>query len=146
MLLQIVTRHLDTYFNKQSPEKIRYRRIHPLLEDTGVILSTLAAMSHPDDAASSEAAFASAAGHLHERYLVEVPHQSAERCGLDRIKAALAAYAHASPVVKKHFLEACSLSVMADEGVSSREAELIRAVADSIGCPIPPFVRAARRV
>jgi hypothetical protein len=35
---------------------------------------------------------------------------------------------------------------MADEGVSSREAELIRAVGDAIGVPIPPFVLAARRI
>ena len=27
-----------------------------------------------------------------------------------------------------------------------REAELIRAVGDAIGVPIPPFVRAARRI
>ena len=27
--------------------------------------------------------------------------------------------------------------------LSSNEAELIRAIADAIGCPIPPFVRTA---
>lgn len=146
MLLQIVTRHLDVHFEKKRPEKIRHHRFHPLLEDAGVVLSTLAALSHPSDEASAAAAFTAATARLRERYFVEVAHQPAAACGLDRIKVALANLAHASPVLKKHFLEACSLSVMADEGVSSREAELIRAVADAIGCPIPPFVRAARRI
>ena len=146
MLLQIVTRHLDTSFRRRRPDRIRFRRIHPLLEDSGVILSTLAAMSHPGDSTAGELAFAGAARHLRERYLVEPPHSSPESCGLERIKEAIEHFALASPINKKHFLEACSLSVMADGCVSSGEAELIRAVADAIGCPIPPFVRTAKRV
>ena len=146
MLLQIVTRHLDAFFEKKRPENIRYQRLNPLLEDAGVVLSTLAAMSHPDDETRAVGAFAAATARLRERYFVEISHQPASNCGLDRIKNALEKFAHASPVLKKHFLEACSLSVMADEGVSSREAELIRAVGDAIGVPIPPFVLAARRI
>lgn len=146
MLLQIVTRHLDAFFEKKRPENIRYQRLNPLLEEAGVVLSTLAAMSHPDDETRAVGAFAAATARLRERYFVEISHQPASNCGLHRIKNALEKFAHASPVLKKHFLEACSLSVMADEGVSSREAELIRAVGDAIGVPIPPFVLAARRI
>jgi Zn-dependent protease with chaperone function len=146
MLLQIVTRHLDTVFHRRRPDPIRHRRIQPLAGDAGVILSTLAAMSHPGDEASASAAFAQAANHLRDLHRVETPRQPAEACGLDRIKQALERFALATPVLKKHFLGACSLSVMADEGVSSGEAEMIRAVADAIGCPIPPFVRTAKRV
>jgi len=141
-----VTRHLDTFFHKKRPEAIRFGRIHPLLEDAGVVLSTLAAMSHPGMESDAATAFDRATRHLRSHYLVEVPRQPASACGLERIKQGLERFAHASPVVKKHFLEACSLSVMADEGVSSGEAELIRAVADAIGCPIPPFVRTAKRI
>ena len=86
------------------------------------------------------------AQHLSEKYAVAIPFKSGDQCGLDRIRDALDDFACASPIVKKRLLEACSLSVMADEGVSSREAELIRAVADAIGCPIPPFVRTAKLV
>ena len=32
---------------------------------------------------------------------------------------------------------------MADEQVTSDEAKLIRAIADAVGCPIPPFVKTA---
>jgi hypothetical protein len=35
---------------------------------------------------------------------------------------------------------------MADKGVSSREAELIRAIGDAIGVPVPPFVKAGHRI
>ncbi len=146
MLLRIVTRHLDAFFHRLPPEPIRHKRLDPLLEDAGVILSTLAAMSHPSDEAAAAAAFGQAVAHLGRHCLVAVPRQPASVCNLERIERALDAFSYASPMVKKHLLEACSLSVMEDSGVSSREAELIRAVADSIGCPIPPFVRAAKRV
>lgn len=146
MLLRIVTRHLDTWFHRKPPEPIRYRRFQPLLEDAGVVLTTLAAMSHPDDPSGFESAFAAAADHLREQAGADIRRQPPEACGLERIDRALDRFAEASPIVKKQFLQACSLGVIADEGLSSREAELIRAVADAIGCPIPPFVRRARRV
>ena len=146
MLLQVITRHLDTYFQQRSPEKIKYWKIHPLVDDAGVLLSTLAAMSHPEDEPTTRRAFEAAAARLRQHYLVEIPYKQGGECGLDRIKEVLENFTHASPVVKRNLLEACSISVMADQGVSSREAELIRAVADSIGCPIPPFVRSAKLV
>jgi len=141
MLLQVITRHLDTYFHQRNPEKIKYGKIHPLVDDAGVLLSTLAAMSHPNDEATTRRSFEAAAGRLRQHYSIKVPFKESGECGLDRIKKVLENFAHASPVLKRNLLEACSISVMADQGVSSREAELIRAVADSIGCPIPPFVR-----
>ncbi len=146
MLLQVITRHLETYFHQRNPERIKYWRIHPLLEDAGVLLSTLAAMSHPNNEEATRRAFEEATSRLRQHDPVDIPYKLGKDCGLDRIKIALETFAHASPVVKRNLLEACSVSVMADEGVSSREAELIRAVADSIGCPIPPFVRAAKLV
>lgn len=146
MLLQVITRHLDTYFQQRNPERIKYWKVHPLIDETAVLLSTLAAMSHPNDETATRRAFEAAVTRLRQHYMVEVPFKSGSECGLDRIKEALESFAHASPIVKRNLLEACSVSVVADEGVSSREAELIRAVADSIGCPIPPFVRAAKLV
>jgi Zn-dependent protease with chaperone function len=146
MLQQVITRHLDTYFEKRGPERIRFTRLAPLRDKAGILLSTLAAMSHPEDERAIQTAFSLAAQHLSEKYAVAIPFKSGDQCGLDRIRDALDDFACASPIVKKRLLEACSLSVMADEGVSSREAELIRAVADAIGCPIPPFVRTAKLV
>jgi Zn-dependent protease with chaperone function len=146
MLLGIVTRHLDAHYRQTRPAPIRHHRLQPLLEDAGVVLSTLAAFSHPEDPDEADRAFGQAAGHLRSRYLVEVPRLPAEACGLARIETALAAFAQATPTIKRDFLEACSLSVMADGALGSREAELIRAAADAMGCPIPPFVRTAPRL
>ena len=58
---------------------------------------------------------------------------------LDRIDAALNRFDRAVPMVKKQLLYACAATVFADGDVSNHEAELLRAVADTIGCPVPPY-------
>jgi|GEM_PF-5609834 len=37
---------------------------------------------------------------------------------------------------------ACGKTVVSDERVNEREAELMRAIADMLGCSLPPFVEA----
>lgn len=146
MLLRIITRHLDISFRQAKPERTVYHRIHPLLDDVGVVLSTLAAMSHAGDSALADEAFARASAHLRKNNFVEVHRKSAEECGLDQIGKALDRMAEASIVVKRQVIEACAYSVISDGAITSHEAELIRSVADAIGCPIPPFVRTAKKV
>nr|MBA3938174.1 hypothetical protein [Planctomycetota bacterium] len=55
---------------------------------------------------------------------------------LDR---ALAGLALASSGIKRRVLAACAWCVAADGTVTVDEAELLRAVADCLGCPLPPF-------
>ena len=47
-----------------------------------------------------------------------------------------------SPLIKKNLLEACVHTVGADGVILEGEAELLRAVADTLDCPMPPFVPA----
>lgn len=142
-LSRIIARHLDQYFSQRAPVRIRFRSFHRLADETGILLSTLAAMSHRGDEDAVHEAFRKASANLGESAGIEVPHKSAHECGLDRIEAALEKFAAATPIVKKQLLEACSKSILSDGAITSREAELVRAIADTIGCPIPPFVRVA---
>ena len=57
---------------------------------------------------------------------------------------ALGEVAKAAPAVKKQIVDACVSGVGADGKVTVAEAELLRAVADSFGCPIPPFLPGQR--
>ncbi len=41
---------------------------------------------------------------------------------------------------KNYILEACIACVAADGRTTVTEAELLRSVADSLDCPIPPFM------
>ncbi len=142
-LLQVVTRHLDTWFGLRKPSRIKYRSFRHLADETGILLSTLSVLGRPDNDSHSREAFDAATQPLEENSRISIPHKSGDQCGLDRIDAALQKFDCASPTVKRDLLEACAKSVLADGAISSRESELIRAIADAIGCPIPPFVRAA---
>ena len=44
--------------------------------------------------------------------------------------------------MKRNVLLACAQAVAADGQVLDREAELLRAIAEALDCPIPPFVEA----
>lgn len=61
-------------------------------------------------------------------------------CGLRNLESALEKFNHSTPLVKKQLLRMLGLAVMQDHVVESREAELLRATADAIGCSVPPFV------
>ena len=67
---------------------------------------------------------------------------SGEACSLARVDSALDQLAQASPSVKRNVLLACAHTVAADGQVRCREAELLRAIAATLDCPVPPFVEA----
>ena len=100
-------------------------------------------MSHPEDPDTIQTAFAGAASYVKSTARTSIRFCDASECCLQEIETALAKFNEATPPVKRLLLEAASHCVLEDDGVSSREAELIRATADAIGCPIPPFVKAA---
>jgi tellurite resistance protein len=54
----------------------------------------------------------------------------------------LVRFAQAAPQIKKNVLNACAQTVAADGVIQEREAELLRAMADALDCPLPPFVPA----
>jgi len=134
MLQRIVQRHLDVRFRQVRPPKIQYRKIEELQHETNVLLSTLAALggeSQMDQA-------------YHEATIdLRLPLEQLppDACNLESIESALKRFEASTPLVKKQLLRACGQAVMSDGVIESREAELLRAIADSIGCPIPPFVR-----
>lgn len=137
-LSRMIQRHLARHFDVEGFPPVRYRALRILLPDLRVLLSTLARVGtrSPDEAASAIAAGATAL-QLHRKHLSLLP---AEACTLADVDRALDRYAQASPALKKSLMLACAAVVMADQRVTDREAELIRAIGDAIDCPVPPFV------
>jgi hypothetical protein len=66
-----------------------------------------------------------------------------EECGLADVDAALFKLARATPRIKRKVLETCADYIAADGRVAVAEAELLRATADTLGCPMPPLLAAA---
>jgi Zn-dependent protease with chaperone function/uncharacterized tellurite resistance protein B-like protein len=140
-LQKVIRRHLDVYYGHQNPLRIRHRKIDALQADAAVLLSTLAALGHRDDPAAAGEAFRHGASQIEGQTWATLAPLPLEECGLERIDAALDRFSEGTPLVKRQIVHACGRTVMADGQVTSDEAELIRAIADAIGCPIPPFVK-----
>jgi uncharacterized tellurite resistance protein B-like protein len=62
-----------------------------------------------------------------------------EQCGVSQLDAALNRLALAVPIIKKNLIEASSRVIGADGVILEAEAELLRAIADTLDCPMPPL-------
>ena len=62
---------------------------------------------------------------------------------LPTVDAALAQLRQLKPLEKPRLLKAIASCIQQDDHISLREAELFRAVADSLDCPVPPLLASA---
>jgi hypothetical protein len=139
VIQKIILHHLAPQFGQASRAVVQYYSLKPLVPDCAVLLSALANVGS-SDSAEIQKAFATGMPHLRapdETDLVLLPR---EQCGVNQIDAALNRLAQASPLIKKNLLEACIHTVGADGVILEAEAELLRAIADTLDCPMPPFV------
>jgi Zn-dependent protease with chaperone function len=137
---KIVLRHLTLQFSGARPPVAQYYTLKPLVPDCAVVLSALANVGS-SDAAEIKKAFETGAPYLRAPNDGDLTLLPREQCGVDKIDAALNRLALAVPTIKKNLIEACIHTVGADGVMTETEAELLRAVADTLDCPIPPFVQ-----
>jgi Zn-dependent protease with chaperone function len=138
VLQKIVRRHLASQSGDTRPASVQFHTLKPLVRDCSVVLSALA------NASSSKA------GEVEKAFHAGEPHLGAKaeglqllpraESGLKQLDAALDRLALAAPRIKKHLIEAAVHVVGADGLIQEREAELLRAIAETLDCPIPPFV------
>jgi len=134
VLQRVVQRHLAPHFTQVRPAPVQYYVLKPLQSDCAVILSALASVG-TDDPAANNRAFAKGAALLGLPYAEMLP---LRQCGLDEICTALDHLVQGSPQIKRAVLAAAAAVVGADGIITQDEAELLRAVADSLDCPVPP--------
>jgi hypothetical protein len=103
-----------------------------------VVISALAQAgeSTPDGAARAFAAGVEALGWPGVRLEMAPP----GTVGLREVDAALEELSRAAPLLKKQILQACAACICVDGTVTVDEGELLRAVSDSLGCPMPPLL------
>jgi hypothetical protein len=63
----------------------------------------------------------------------------ATECGLQELDQALVALVKVGPKLKRQLVEAAAATVSADGYLQIQEAELLRAISDSLDCPMPPL-------
>ena len=139
-LQKILFRHLKPFYEGVPGPLRGYSSLRSLLPECSVLLSALAHIGQEDEPAML-AAFQRGAGYL-DAQEGGVQFLAGEGHSLARVDAALNQLAEAAPSVKRNVLLACAQTVAADGQVLCREAELLRAIADALDCPVPPFLEA----
>jgi Zn-dependent protease with chaperone function len=134
-LHRVLVRHLEAHFEpRTAPARAGPRAGAPPAE--AVLLSALAHAGHPSPEGAA-AAFEAGRRVLGTAALALCPPLA---CGLSAVGEALGQVAHRPPAARQSLLEACATVVAHDARVTVREGELLRAVADGMDCPLPPFL------
>lgn len=127
--------------NNSSPISIeRNQNLRQLSRECGLLLSALA-HAGASKAIDAQAAFARAQVEL--GFPIEFfPKEKTQLAALDQ---ALEQLNRVKPLQKPQLLKALSQCVLQDKRITIAEAELFRAIADSLDCPIPPLLIAPTR-
>jgi hypothetical protein len=115
---------------------VRYGSLKQVAPHCEVALSTLAHAGGRSEQAA-RFAFERGASELEVEGLNFLP---VDRCGLAQLDEALFVLSELAPRQKGRVLHAGAVAVSADREVTVMEAELLRATADSLGCPMPPLL------
>jgi Zn-dependent protease with chaperone function len=139
VLQKIVLRNLDPQFNGPRKNVVQFYTLKPLVPDCVILLSALANIGS-NDANEIQKAFATGTPYLRAPDDTELNLLPIENCSVNEIDAALNRLTQAAPIIKRNLIEACVHAVGADGVIQESEAELLRAIADTLDCPIPPFL------
>ena len=134
-LSKLVIRHLEPHFVKQQKKPARYYSLKKLSHECSVLISSLACTAGSNDE-TIQTAYAAGASHLDATRLTQLPDVD---CGLQELDQALVTLDGVSINLKRKLIEAAAATVSADGYLQIQEAELLRAISDSLGCPMPPL-------
>jgi len=138
-LQKIILHHLGPQFGQGPRTVVQYYSLKPLVPDCVMLLSALA-NAGSNDAGEIQRAFAAGAPYLRAPNEEELSLLPGDQCGVKQLDAPLDRMAAAAPLIKKNLLEACIHTVGSDGVIVEAEAELLRAISDTLDCPMPPLV------
>ncbi len=135
VLAQILVRHLKPQYTKVESPVTLYYSLKRLIEPVSVLLSTMARVGH--DEAWIGPSFQAAQAELDDLPITLLP---ASQCTLRALDASLRKLARASERLRGQLIDASVAAICADNHVKVKEAELLRGIADLLGCPVPPYL------
>jgi Zn-dependent protease with chaperone function len=136
-LQHILRRHLEPHFNKTPPPAARYDSLAPLTHEISLLLSSLARAGQ-DSEQEAQHAFVQGVKEL-SRSRLKLSWLEQEE-GFEALSNALDRLNRVTPLLKRRLLRACGVCVSHDGQITLQEGELLRAIADALDCPMPPFL------
>ena len=121
--------------------RVKHSNVKTILYPIQLLLSVLARIGQ-DDPTQIDAAYRLGASKL-PAIAAQAPLLPPEHCRLDKLGTGLQTLALASPHIKSLLVDAAAHVVLQDGKVTVSEAELLRAIATALDCPLPPFLSQA---
>lgn len=135
-LTHVLQRHLSPTFERTGPSRVEYYALGPVRRECSVVLSAVAHSGQRDAVAAGEA-FAQGARELNGLPISLVPRNDA---GLAGVRDALEKLDRLAPRLKRDLMRAFIATAACDGKVTAGEGEILRAIADALGLPVPPFL------
>lgn len=136
---KILLRHLKDTFDPKRMNTVYHHSARGLQSELTTVMGTLALGGH-DNEEDARIAFADGMKVFGFGEGMEIPLPSPKMCTLPAFDASLEKLNTSSATVKQQILNGCAVCVASDGKVTVEEAELLRAIADSLECPIPPII------
>ncbi len=136
-LEQMLARHLAPTFQPQGAPKIKYPAMAGVRAEIALVLSAVARVGTPNLREAQDAFAKAVTGLALGAAVAMLP---PEQCTPDALRPALDKLGETSPAIKRRVLGAIVEVVAADGHVTIGEAEIVRAISDALGCPMPPLV------
>ncbi|MEZ4703604.1 MAG: M48 family metallopeptidase [Bdellovibrionota bacterium] len=132
ILLTIIKRHLRPRFFPRKSSGVRYRTFRPIQAELVDLISCLVVEGQDQD--HQEQAFALAMKQLSPRGEFRFnPHANVAQ----RVYEVLSVLESCAPLLKQEILRSCCVAIFFNHQLNWKEGELLRAVADSMACPMP---------
>jgi hypothetical protein len=134
-LKTLIKRRLQPIFGGVDKVPVQYYDLKPLTGDACRLMSCIAywGADTSDSAARAFSAGLAKMG-LQTQQIVAV-----DQCGLDMVDRSIQKLNQTSPIIKKRVIQGCVECIALDGKITVEEAELVRAIADGLDCPIPPI-------
>jgi Zn-dependent protease with chaperone function len=139
-LTHVLKRHLEPSFSRTRPPTVEFYALPALRKECAVLLSAVAHAGHKEPEAAKRA-FAQGAKELDGLSLSLLP---LEQAGLVGVRDSLKRLEKLSPKLKKDVMRAFVAASAFDNAITVGEGEVLRAIADSLGLPMPPFLPGQR--
>ena len=136
-LEKLIEHRLDHHFKKEKSPKVEHHHMKPLGRELSVILSALAHASETD----KSKAFKAGLDALQKAAPENTEFLNEDEFSFDDINVALQEFSKSANPVKRYLMKSMVHCVMSDDTLALEELELLRAVAEVIGTPIPLHVR-----
>jgi Zn-dependent protease with chaperone function len=134
----VLNRHLDAQFLPLRRMRPVHSSPQKLAHAVATVLALLAWKGQPDPKQAARAFDAGMRGYIGGDHTHRLPPR--EECSLAEFDAALQTLDQSVPAIKRRIVVACAACILANQQVTVREAELLRAICDTLDCPLPPLV------